>query len=144
LEGTLKFSDVTVDPSTGSFVLRVVFPNPKHMLLPGMYARALVQEGVMDNAILAPQQGVSRDPKGNPVAMVVGKESKVELRMITVDRAIGDKWLVSSGLGAGDQLIVEGIQKVRPGVPVKAVPVNTGNKEGQDVSKTGPPPAKAQ
>ena len=130
LEGTLKFSDVTVDPSTGSFVLRVVFPNPKHMLLPGMYARALVQEGVMDNAILAPQQGVSRDPKGNPVALIVDAEGKVQQRMITVDRAMGDKWLVSSGLGAGDQLIVEGIQKVRPGVSVKAVPFDPG-KQGE-------------
>jgi membrane fusion protein (multidrug efflux system) len=144
LEGSLKFSDVTVDASTGSFILRMVFPNPKNTLLPGMYARALVQEGIVDNAILAPQQGVSRDPKGNPVAMVVDKESKVELRMITVDRAIGDKWLITSGLTAGDTLIVEGTQKVRPGIPVKAVPVNTGDKEGQGVSKIGPPPAKAQ
>lgn len=144
LEGSLKFSDVTIDSSTGSFILRMVFPNPKNTLLPGMYARALVQEGIVDNAILAPQQGVSRDPKGNPVAMVVDKESKVELRMITVDRAIGDKWLITSGLAAGDTIIVEGTQKVRPGIPVKAVPFNTGNKEGQSVSKTGPPPAKAQ
>ena len=138
LEGTLKFSDVTVDPSTGSFVLRVVFPNPKHMLLPGMYARALVQEGVMDNAILAPQQGVSRDPKGNPVALIVDAEGKVQQRMITVDRAMGNKWLVSSGLGAGDQLIVEGIQKVRPGVSVKAVPFDAGNKESSDAKKVQP------
>ena len=96
MEGTLKFSDVTVDPSTGSFILRMVFPNPKHTLLPGMYVRALVQEGVVDQAILAPQQGVSRDPKGNPVALIVDAEGKVQQRMITVDRAIGDKWLVSS------------------------------------------------
>jgi membrane fusion protein, multidrug efflux system len=144
LEGSLKFSDVTVDASTGSFILRMVFPNPKNTLLPGMYARALVQEGVVDNAILAPQQGVSRDPKGNPIAMVVDKESKVEARMITVDQAIGDKWLVSSGLGAGDTLIVEGTQKVRPGVPVKTIPFDAKNKEGQSASKTGQPPAKAQ
>jgi membrane fusion protein (multidrug efflux system) len=138
LEGTLKFSDVTVDPTTGSFVLRVVFPNPKHMLLPGMYARALVQEGVMDNAILAPQQGVSRDPKGNPVALIVDAEGKVQQRIITVDRAMGDKWLISSGLGSGDQLIVEGIQKVRPGVSVKAVPFDSGNKESSDAKKVQP------
>ena len=144
LEGTLKFSDVTVDPSTGSFVLRVVFPNPKHMLLPGMYARALVQEGVMDNAILAPQQGVSRDPKGNPVALIVDAEGKVQQRMITVDRAMGDKWLVSSGLGAGDQLIVEGIQKVRPGVSVKAVPFDSGIKESTNAAKKVQPAAKAK
>ena len=144
LEGTLKFSDVTVDPSTGSFVLRVVFPNPKHMLLPGMYARALVQEGVMDNAILAPQQGVSRDPKGNPVALIVDAEGKVQQRIITVDRAMGDKWLVSSGLGAGDQLIVEGIQKVRPGASVKAVPFDPRSKETTNAAKTVEPAAKAK
>ena len=101
LEGSLKFSDVTVDPSTGSFILRMVFPNPKHMLLPGMYVRALVQEGVVDRAILVPQQAVSRDPKGNPVALIVDGSGKVEQRMITVDRAIGDKWLVTSGLATG-------------------------------------------
>ena len=144
LEGSLKFSDVTVDPSTGSFVLRVVFPNPKHMLLPGMYARALVQEGVMDNAILAPQQGISRDPKGNPVALIVDAEGKVQQRIITVDRAMGDKWLVSSGLGAGDQLIVEGIQKVRPGVSVKAVPFEAApDKKSEAQTKATPPAAKA-
>jgi membrane fusion protein (multidrug efflux system) len=144
LEGSLKFSDVTVDASTGSFILRMVFPNPKNTLLPGMYARALVQEGVVESAILAPQQGISRDPKGNPVAMVVDKESKVDLRMITVDRAIGDKWLVSSGLAAGDTLIVEGTQKVRPGMPVKTAPFNPGSKEGQGASQAGKSPAKAQ
>jgi membrane fusion protein (multidrug efflux system) len=144
LEGSLKFSDVTVDASTGSFILRMVFPNPKNTLLPGMYARALVREGVVESAILVPQQGVSRDPKGNPVAMVVDKENKVELRIITVDRAIGDKWLVSSGIAAGDTLIVEGTQKVRPGMPVKTVPFNPGNKEGQGASKAGKPPAKAE
>jgi len=142
LEGTLKFSDVTVDPSTGSFILRVVFPNPKHILLPGMYVRALVQEGVIDRAILAPQQGVSRDPKGNPVALIVDPEGKVEQRMITVDRAIGDKWLVSSGLKPGDQLIVEGIQKVRAGASVKVVPFGPGGKDGPDAAKTAQPAAK--
>jgi len=144
LEGTLKFSDVTVDPSTGSFILRAVFPNPKHMLLPGMYARALVQEGVVDRAILAPQQGVSRDPKGNPVALIVDAEGKAQQRMITVDRAIGDKWLISSGLAPGDQVIVEGIQKVRPGVSVKVVPFDAGGKNGPEASKTGQPAAKAK
>jgi len=142
LEGTLKFSDITVDPSTGSFILRVVFPNPKHILLPGMYVRALVQEGVVDHAILAPQQGVSRDPKGNPVALIVDPEGKVQQRMITVDRAIGDKWLVSSGLAPGDQLIVEGIQKVRPGASVKVVPFGGGGKDGPEAAKTVQPAAK--
>src|SRR5512136_2777499 len=118
-EGILKFSEVTVDPSTGSYILRMVFPNPKHVLLPGMYVRVVVQEGEVDRAILVPQQGVSRDPKGNPVALIVDGEGKVQQRMITVDRAIGDKWLVSSGLEPGDRLIVEGTQKVRPGTSVK-------------------------
>jgi membrane fusion protein (multidrug efflux system) len=126
LEGTLKFSDVTVEPSTGSYLLRMVFPNPKHILLPGMYVRPIIQEGVVERAILAPQEGVSRDPKGNPVALIVNAEEKVEQRMITVDRAIGNKWFVTSGLKAGDRLIVEGLQKVRPGAPVKVVSPETG------------------
>jgi len=143
LEGTLKFSDVTVDPSTGSFILRMVFPNPKHILLPGMYVRALVQEGVVDRAILVPQQGVSRDLKGNPVALIVDGSGKVQQRMITVDRAIGDKWLVSSGIAPGDQVIVEGIQKVRLGVSVKVVPFGAGGKDGAGAEKTVQPAEKA-
>ena len=128
--GILKFSEVTVDPSTGSFILRMVFPNPKHILLPGMYVRAIVQEGVVDRAILVPQQGVSRDPKGNPVALIVDGSGKVEQRMITVARAMGDRWLVSEGLNSGDRLIVEGSQKIRPGAPVKAVPFDGSRKDG--------------
>ncbi len=142
-EGTLKFSEVTVDPSTGSFILRMVFPNPKHILLPGMYARAIVQEGVADHAILVPQQGVSRDPKGNPVALVVDGSGKVEQRMITVARATGDRWLVSAGLNPGDRLIVEGSQRVRPGVSVKAVPFDAGRKDGPAAEKASQPAAKA-
>jgi membrane fusion protein (multidrug efflux system) len=129
-EGTLKFSEVTVDPSTGSVLLRMIFPNPKHILLPGMYVRAVVQEGVVDHAILVPQQGVSRDPKGNPVALVADGSGKVEQRMITVARAIGDRWLVSEGLNPGDRLIVEGSQRVRPGSSVKVVPFDAGRKDG--------------
>ena len=113
-EGTLKFSDITVDPSTGSFILRMVFPNAKYILLPGMYVRPIIQEGVVEQGILAPQQGVSRDPRGNPVALVVNAENKVEQRALVVEREIGDKWLVSSGLKAGDRLIVEGLQKAKP------------------------------
>jgi membrane fusion protein (multidrug efflux system) len=142
LEGILKFSDVTIDPSTGSFILRMVFPNPKHILLPGMYVRALVQEGVVDCAILAPQQGVSRDLKGNPIALIVDDQGKVQQRMLTVDRAIGDKWLISSGLSPGDQVIVEGIQKVRPGASVKIVPFNESQKDSPEAAKTAPPAAK--
>ncbi len=91
-----------------------------------MYVRAVVQEGVAEQAIVVPQQGVSRDPKGNAIALIVDDSGKVAPRILTVDRALGDKWLVSSGLAPGDQVIVEGLQKVRPGVPVKIVPSNAG------------------
>jgi membrane fusion protein (multidrug efflux system) len=144
LEGTLKFSEVTVDPSTGSFMLRMVFPNPKHILLPGMYVRAIVEEGEVDRAILIPQQGVSRDAKGNPLALVVDGSGKVEQRMITVDRAIGDRWLVSSGLAPGERVIVEGAQKVRPGTSVKVVPFDTGRKDGVESGKTAQPAKKSK
>jgi membrane fusion protein (multidrug efflux system) len=140
-EGRLDFSDITVDQTTGSFIVRITFPNPKHVLLPGMYVRALVQEGVVERAILAPQQGISRDRKGNPVALLVGRDDKVEQRMLTVDRAIGDKWLVTSGLAPGDRVIVEGAQKVRPGAPAKVVLFETGRKDGPDAGKGGRPPA---
>lgn len=128
LEGTLKFSDVTVHQGTGSFTLRTEFPNPDLLLLPGMFVRAVVQEGVNDSAILVPQRGVSRNAKGEPVAMVVGAGEKVEARPLKVDRAIGDQWLVAAGLAAGDRVILEGLQKARPGTPVKAVPFGSGVK----------------
>jgi membrane fusion protein (multidrug efflux system) len=121
-EGKLGFRDVTVDPTTGSVVLRMVFPNPDAELLPGMFVRAVVEEGVLEQAILAPQQGVTRDAKGNASALVVDASGKVAVRPIVVDRAIGDRWLVTSGLADGDQVIVEGLQQVRPGASVKAVP----------------------
>jgi membrane fusion protein (multidrug efflux system) len=140
VDGTLKFSEVTVDPSTGSFILRMVFPNPKHILLPGMYVRAIVQEGEVDKAILVPQQGVSRDLKGNPVALIVDGEGKAQQRMITVDRTIGDKWLVASGLEPGDRVIVEGMQKARPGASVKTVPFQESGTGG-GVPKEGAKPA---
>ncbi len=119
--GTLKFRDVTVDPTTGSVTLRMVFANPRQVLLPGMFVRAVVEEGVDEEAILIPQQGVSRDPKGNPIALVVSSESKVEQRALVLDRAIDDKWLVTQGLAPGDRVIVEGAQNVRPGASVRAV-----------------------
>jgi membrane fusion protein (multidrug efflux system) len=122
VEGTLEFRDITVDPTTGSVTLRMVFRNPKSVLLPGMYVRAVVQEGVAEQAILVPQQGVSRDPKGNPIALVVDDAGKAQQRMLTLHRTIGDQWLVSSGLAPGDRLIVEGMQRVRPGSAVKTVP----------------------
>jgi membrane fusion protein (multidrug efflux system) len=122
LEGKLQFRDVTVNPATGAVTLRMVFPNPNEVLLPGMFVRAIVEEGIDEHAIMVMQQGVSRDTKGNAVALVVDKTDKVENRIVAVDRAIGGKWLLASGLVPGDRLIVEGMQKVRPGVPVKAVP----------------------
>jgi membrane fusion protein, multidrug efflux system len=122
LEGALQFQDVTVDPTTGSYILRIVFPNPKRVLLPGMFARAVLEEGVNEQALLVPQQGVSRDPKGNPTSLIVDAEGKVQQRMLTLDRTIGDKWLVAAGLAPGDKVIVEGVQKVKPGSTVKAVP----------------------
>ncbi len=144
LDGTLKFSEVTVDPSTGSFILRMVFPNQNHTLLPGMYVRALVQEGVADHAILVPQQGVSRDAKGNPVALIVDGSDKVEQRALKIDRAIGNKWLITEGLNPGDRLIVEGSQKVRPGASVKVVPFDPGRKDGMDSGKTAQPAPKSK
>ena len=133
LEGKLAFSEETVDPGTGSVTLRAVFPNPKYELLPGMYVRAVVEEGVMENAIVVPQQGVSHDPKGNAVAMVVNAEGKAEPRVLKTGRAIGDKWLVSDGLKTGDQLIVEGLQKARPDTPVKAVPAGSPKAQPKGV-----------
>ncbi|MBL0224760.1 MAG: efflux RND transporter periplasmic adaptor subunit [Geobacteraceae bacterium] len=122
LPGTLKFSEVTVDQSTGSVTLRAVFQNPKQILLPGMFVRAILEEGVDENAILIPQRGVTRNPKGDALVMVVGAEEKVEPRPIKVVRTVGDSWLVSDGLKAGDRVILEGLQKARPGTQVKAVP----------------------
>ncbi len=124
-KGTLQFSEVTVDPGTGSVTLRAQFPNPEKLLLPGMYVRAAVVEGVKANAILAPQRGVSRNSKGEATAMVVGKDGKAEPRILQAERTIGSNWLISSGLNAGDQLIVEGLQKIRPGAPVQAAPAET-------------------
>jgi len=119
-EGKLAFTDITVDPTTGSYTLRVSVPNPDGVLLPGMYVRALVGNGVRSNAVLVPQQGVTRDPKGNVSAMVVGKDNKVEARKLTVSRTIGNQWLVDGGLAAGERVIVEGLQKIGPGAPVEA------------------------
>ena len=113
---------MTVDQSTGSVTLRAVFPNPKQTLLPGMFVRAVLEEGVNENAILVPQRGVTRNPKGDAMVMMVGAEEKVEPRPIKVVRTVGDSWLVSDGLKAGDRVILEGLQKARPGTPVKAVP----------------------
>lgn len=132
LEGTLQFRDVQVDPTTGTFSLRVTVPNPDHVLLPGMFVRALVQEGVVQQAILVPQEGVSRNPKGEPVALIVDDNGKVQQRTLVLNRALGSKWLVDSGLAVGDRLIVEGIQNVRPGTAVKVVSAESQTPGSQD------------
>jgi len=127
--GTLEFSDVTVDQTTGSITLRAIFPNPNQSLLPGMFVRARLEEGVNPNALLVPQQGVTRTPRGDASVMVVGEGDKVEQRQITVTQAIGDKWLVTDGLKTGDRVIVTGLQKVRPGAQVKVQEVKAETKE---------------
>ncbi|EFL3108740.1 efflux RND transporter periplasmic adaptor subunit [Escherichia coli] len=128
-KGRLELTEVAVDESTGSVTLRAIFPNPQQQLLPGMFVRARVDEGVMEDAILAPQQGVTRDAKGNATALVVNKDNKVEQRALETGETYGDKWLVLNGLHNGDRLIVEGSAKVTSGQTVKAVEVqaNGGN-----------------
>jgi membrane fusion protein (multidrug efflux system) len=133
-EGALQFRDVTVDPTTGSVTLRMVFANPKEVLLPGMFVRAVVEEGVREQALFVPQQGISRDPKGNPIALLVDDNNKVGLRALELDRAMGDRWLVNKGLSPGDRVIVEGTERIRPGASVRAVPL--GGPAG-NAPKTG-------
>ena len=152
LEGTLQFSDVTVDASTGAITLRALFPNPDGLLLPNMYVRTALEEGLRENAILVPQQAVTRDPKGQAVAMVVGADGNVEARPLKVTRTIGSDWLVDSGLRAGDRVIVEGLQRARPGMPVQpveatspgdsATPASTG-AAAAPTSNPGPAPGKS-
>jgi membrane fusion protein (multidrug efflux system) len=121
LEGKLQFTDVTVEPSTGAIVLRALFPNPKGELLPGMYVRAIIEEGVRENAITVPQQAVTRDGKGDATALVVGADGKVEQRRLQTARTLGDDWLIDDGIKAGDRVIVDNLQRVRPGVQVQPV-----------------------
>ncbi len=132
--GVLKFSDVTVNPTTGSFILRTSFPNPEDLLLPGMYVRVVVEEGVNEQGILVPQRSVTFDAKGRPVALVVNAESKAEPRMLVLDRSVGEAWLVSDGLRAGDRLIIDGVQRARPGSLVSPVPFGSTNGAGQVAS----------
>jgi membrane fusion protein (multidrug efflux system) len=139
LEGELQFREVTVDQPTGSFALRIVVPNPEHLLLPGMFVQAVVREGVAEKAILVPQQGVSRNTKGEPIALVVDEAGTVRQRTLTLDRAIGDQWLVSSGLSTGERLIVEGMLNVRPGAAVKVVALDNRKAGAQAPNINGPP-----
>lgn len=127
-KGELKFSEVTVDEGTGSVTLRALFPNPEQQLLPGMYVRTRVQEGIQQQAILVPQQGVSRNANGEASALVLNADDEVEMRALNVVRAVGNQWLIGSGLAAGDRVIIDGLQKVRPGVKASVILVDTTNE----------------
>lgn len=139
LEGKLEFSDITVDQNTGAITLRAVFPNPNADLLPGMYVRAVLQEGVKEQALLVPQQAVSRDSTGKPTAFVVDAQHKLQRRMLETERAIGDQWLVKSGLQAGDQLVVDGQQRAASGVEVKTVQWSPSVKPAAQTAKAALP-----
>lgn len=131
-EGVLQFSEVGVNESTGTVVLRALFPNPDRLLLPGMFVRTELQEGLRTNAILVSQRGVVRDRSGNATALVVGQDGTVELRQLKTSRTVGDQWLVEEGLAVGDQVIVEGLQRVQPGAQVNAVPAQIAvNQTGE-------------
>lgn len=119
--GELQFAEMNVNESTGTVVVRALFPNPDHLLLPGMFVRAQIQEGTRSKAILVPQRGITRDRQGNATALVVTPENKVELRTLSAGRSVGSDWLVEEGLSAGDRVIVEGLQKVAPGATVNPV-----------------------
>ncbi len=137
-EGKLEFSEVTVDPGTGSVTLRAVFPNPDKILLPGMFVHAQLVAGLKSEAMLVPQQGVTRNAKGEPTAMVVNAENKVELRTIKTERAVGNRWLVGEGLQPGDRVITEGLQFIQPGVEVDVAPAgNVDNRGGASAQPQG-------
>ena len=142
-EGTLEFSDVTVDQNTGTITLRAVFPNPEGDLLPGMYVRALLQEAVKENALLVPQQAVSRDGAGKPFAYVVDSQKKLQRRVLETDRAVGDQWLVQNGLEPGDQLVVDGQQNAAPGLEVNVTPWSPKPAEGASPATKPAPAVKA-
>jgi RND family efflux transporter MFP subunit len=139
--GTLQFSEVTVEPSTGSVTLRAIFPNGDGLLLPGMFVKETIQEGVAPDALLVPQQGVTRDPTGKATALIIGDGNKVEQRTLTTTRAVGDQWLVTDGVKAGDKVIVEGVQKVKPGAIVQ--PVERGSEAAADAAPPQTKPAAA-
>jgi membrane fusion protein (multidrug efflux system) len=131
LEGHLDFSEMTVDSGTGSYIVRMSFSNPKRLIMPGMYVRAIIEQGTAEKAILVSQQAVSRDTKGNPYVLLVDQQNKVQQRIIVVDRTIGDKWFVTSGLNVGDRVIIEGSQKARPGALVKSIDFVASTKGGK-------------
>jgi membrane fusion protein (multidrug efflux system) len=127
--GVLQFTEPVVDPATGSVTLRAEFPNPAGVLIPGMFVRAVVTQAVDPNAILAPQQGVSRNEQGQPTALVVGPGNRVEQRILTTGQTLGDRWIVRSGLNPGDRLIVEGLQRAKPGAVVRPVPAGSPSRQ---------------
>lgn len=138
IEGTLQFADVSVDPATGTQTIRAIFPNPRALLLPGMYVRAELVEGTQASALVVPQRAVSRDEKGQATVLVVGADNKLQPRTLTAPRTVGENWLVTGGLRAGDRVVVEGAMMLRPGTPVKAVtwnpnakPANAGARPAQ-------------
>lgn len=122
IAGQLRFADVTVDPTTGSQTIRAVFPNPQHLLLPGMFVRARLTQGIQSRGMLVPQAAVSRDPRGRPTVMVVGPGNKATVRVITADQSVGDSWLVTAGLKPGEKVIVEAGPLLQPGAPVTPQP----------------------
>jgi membrane fusion protein, multidrug efflux system len=140
--GVLQFSEVTVDQGTGAVTLRAIFPNEASVLLPGMFVREQLEEGIRQNGILAPQQGLTHNQKGEPTALVVDADGKVQIRILTTDRAIGDAWLVTSGLNDGDRLIVRGVQMVQPGMQVTVNEVKlASNSDGPLPTPAGAKPA---
>lgn len=135
--GKIEFAEAIVDPNTGAVTLRASFPNPQGLLLPGMFVRTKLSQVTLHNAILAPQQGVSRDPKGAATVMVIGKDNKAELRTITADRTVGDKWLVTAGLSPGDKVITEGLDRVKAGAAVRPVPAGSPQHTAGSGRRTG-------
>jgi len=135
-EGILKFSGVTVNPTSGAVTLRAIVPNNEGLLLPGMYVRARIREAINENAIVVPQQSVSRNAQGEATVLVVNAESKVEVRVITADKSIGNQWLVTDGLAAGEQVVVDGMQKAKVGDKVKAIEMAAANKASTKINQT--------
>jgi len=129
--GTLQFTDITVDPSTGSVTVRAIFPNPHQVLLPGMFVRGRIDRGVDNTAMLVPQVGVTHNSQGQATALVVGPDNKVALRALQATRTLGDQWVVQGGLDEGERVIVAGVQKAQPGILVHAVeaPVKTAQAQ---------------
>ncbi|MCK9533881.1 MAG: efflux RND transporter periplasmic adaptor subunit [Pseudomonas sp.] len=142
--GTLEFSEVSVDAGTGSVTLRAVFPNPDGLLLPGMFVHARLVSGVQNKAILAPQQGITRNPKGEPTAMVLKADNTVETRQLKAERTVGNRWLVTEGLNEGDRLITEGLQFIQPGASVEPYPAGNVKAPAENAEPSANAASQAQ